>query len=352
MQPYGGDRVREAGGKIILHSRISKGWTPRRAKNNINAEFPGTAVLWDEQYFEVIAAELLPAGGIRYVLEPWRDDHTIRVFDLYDDATEARRLDDFRRAHAQQKKSAAARFSSILLGHLPAPVQRHLENELGVTPPFMTLVSCLPSLVLLGICVWLYADARLKQIPSAVPVWLWFLTAALMAETAVRFHVAMLQNRGMGTFFGWLGYTIVWLLNPNRSQWLKPFEEGKGHSTFFTLPPPEDVALRDSLELRGPWLTLLSRDEQLSLAARYGFDYRRHAFGPAWIILISSAMGAVSSWVKVADSRSLSAFISLLLAGALAIEQILRLSALRHGPAGSFLAVFVRPFMRRFLERG
>lgn len=352
MQPYGGDRVRESGGKIILHSRISKGWSARRAKDNVHAEFPGTAVLWDEQYFEVIAAELLPAGGIRYVLEPWRDDHTIRVFDLYDDASEARRLDDFRRAERQRKHSLTARLAGILLGHVPAPVQKRLENELGVSPPFMTIVSCIPSVILFSICAWLTADAKMKQIASPVPIGVWLLAFGLLIESAVRFQVAMLQNRGMGTVFGFVGYALVWLLHPNRREWPRPLEEEKGHNTFYMVAPSDEVALRDSLEVRGPLLTLLSRDEQLSLATRFGFDYRRHAFGLAWIILAGSAAGLVSSWVKVAEGRSVSAFLSLVLSGALTLEQVLRLATFKKGPAGSFLGIFVRPFMRRLLERG
>lgn len=351
MQPYGGDRVRTAGGKILLHSNISKGWKARVAKSTTHSEFPGTAVLWDEQYFEVIAAELLPQGGVRYVLEPWRDDHTIRVFDHYDDATEAKRLDDYRRAKAQQKKSLGARLSGILLGQFPAPVQKHLENELGVSPPAMTLLSCIPSLVLLGVCAWLTASAKLGKGPPPVPFLLWLLAFGLVLESAFRFQVAMMQNRGMGTLFGFVGYTLFWLIMPTRRNWPKPFTAERGDK-LFTLPPPDDVALRDSLETRGPLLTLLPKSDQLALAERYGFDYRRHAFGLAWIILGSSAFGVVSSIVKVADSGSVSALASLILAGALVIEQIARLAAFKHGPAGSFLSVLVRPFMRSLLERG
>lgn len=351
MQPYGGDRVRTAGGKILLHSNISKGWKARVAKSTIHSEFPGTAVLWDEQYFEVIAAELLPQGGVRYVLEPWRDEHTIRVFDQYDDATEAKRLDDYRRAKAQQKKSLAARLSGILLGQFPAPVQKHLENELGVTPSTMTILSCLPSLVLLGICAWITVSAKLERGPSPGLLLLWLLAIGLVLESGVRFAVAMVQGRGMGTLFGFVGYALFWLLMPNRGNWPKPFEEERGHK-LFTIPPPDDVALRDSLETRGPLLTLLPKNDQLALAERYGFDYRRHAFGLAWIILACSAFGVVSSIVKVVDSGSVSALSSLIVAGALVIEQIARLAAFKHGPAGSFLSVLVRPFLRGLLERG
>jgi hypothetical protein len=351
MQPYGGDRVRTAGGKIILHSNLSKGWKARVAKTTTNSEFPGTAVFWDEQYFEVIAAELLPQGGVRYVLEPWRDEHTIRVFDHYDEPTEAQRIEDYRRAKAQQKKSLGARLSGIVLGLLPAPVQKHLENELGVTPSTMTMLSCIPSLALLGVCAWLTASAKLDKGPPPVPFLLWLLVFGLVIESAFRFQVAMMQGRGMGTLFGLVGYSLFWLIMPNRRKWPKPFAEERGNR-LFTLPPPDDVALRDSLETRGPLLTLLPKSDQLALAERYGFDYRKHAFGLAWIILVSSAFGVVSSWVKVVDSGSVSAFISLVLAGALVIEQIARLNAFKRGPAGSFLAVVVRPFLRGFLERG
>lgn len=351
MLPYGGDRVRSAGGKILLHSAISKGWTPRREKAGVHAEFPGTAVLWDEQYFEVIRADLLPQGGVRYVLEPWRDDHVIRVFDRYDEDSEAKRLADFRTAAAQRKKSSAATFAYVIFGHFPQHVQDHLQNELGVTPPRMTIVSCVPSLLLFGTCAWLAADARLGMRPSPVPIVVWFLAYALLLESAVRFLTAMLQNRGIGSLFGMLGYIVFWYLTPNRKKWPSPFDPGRGHK-LFTLPPTDDIALRDKIEMRSTWMTLLTPAEQQQLAERYGYDYRKHAFGLTWLILVCSTFGAVSSAVKVADSGSISALSSLIVSGLVAIEQVRRLIALQRGPAGSFLGALVRPFMRDLLERG
>ena len=351
MLPYGGDRLRETGGKIILQSSISKGWTPRRAKTHVHAEYPGTAVLWDEQYFEVTGATPLHNGGVRYVLEPWRDEHVIRVFDLYDEVTEGRRIAEHRAALAQRKKSTGVSLAGVILGHFPKHVQEHLENEFGVSAARMTLVSCLPSLVVLGACVWLYTDARMREQPSPVPIWVWILAMVLFFESAIRFNVSMSQSRGMGSFEGFLAYIFFWLLPPIHRKWPSPFITSRGHK-LFTLPPPDDVALRDKLETRGALLTLLSSAEQVRLAQRFGFDYRRHAFGLAWIILVFSSFGAVSSLVKVADSGSVSALTSLIVAGALAIEQVARLVALQRGPAGSFLGVIVRPFMRDLLERG
>ena len=351
MLPYGGDRVRSAGGKIILHSAISKGWAARREKTNVHAEFPGTAVLWDDEYFEVIRVELLPEGGVRYVLVPWRDEHVIRQFDRYDQESEARRIEDFRTAAAQRKKSTGASLAGIVLGHFPQHVQEHLQNELGVSPPRMTIISCLPSVILVGVCAWLGADARLKQIASPVPLLIWILAVPLLFESAIRFMVAMLQNRGIGSMLGYLAYIVFWFVTPNRKKWPSPFDPGRGHK-LFTLPPTDEIALQDKLTMRSAWLTLLTPAEQTRLAERYGFDYRKHAFGLTWLILVFSSIGAVSSLVKVADSGSLSALSSLIVAGALAIEQVLRLITLQRGPAGSLLGVVVRPFMRDLLERG
>src|SRR5579872_4419458 len=90
MQAFGSDRVRPGDGQqIILSSRLSKGWTTG------NERIPGTAVLWDERYFEVVGIEQVPQG-FRYVLEPWRDHHTMRLTDRYDAESEAQRVDEHR----------------------------------------------------------------------------------------------------------------------------------------------------------------------------------------------------------------------------------------------------------------
>lgn len=348
MHPYGADRLRTTGGKIILHSPIPKGWVARKPKG-VHAEFPGTAVQWDESYFEVIAVQSAAEGGVMYVLEPWRDDHVMRSFQHYDAETEARLEADYRVAEAQRKKSLLTSLSGMFFGHYPRHVQDHLQNELGVTPSRITLASCIPSVALLGICVWLHSDAKVDRELSPVPFWLWPIALFMFAESALRFFVAMSQNRGMGSLFGAFAYIAFWYITPNRDKWPSPYETSRGNK-IFTLPPPDDVELRDSLEMRAAWFSLLSEAEQKHLADRYGFDYRKHAPGLAWVILVCATLGAVSSYVKVADSGSFSALVSLIVAGVLAVEQIRRLIAFKHGPAGSFLGIIVRPFVRRFLE--
>lgn len=351
MVPFGSDRSRMVAGKVILHSAISKGWTARRPKKGTHSEFPGTAVLWGEQYFEVVEASLIDGGGVRYVLEPWRDELTMRVVDRYDEESERLRLADYELAKTQRRLSVGARFAAMFLGHLPEKVQNRIGNELGIMPVRMTLVSTIPSMVFLGVCAWLSASARLREEPSPISPLLWLVALGLFAESAMRFMVVMTQNRGIGSILGYAGYTLFWLVSPKRANVVSPFEQERGVKVVIT-DAPADVALRDAIEMRSPLMTLLTPEEQTSLAERYGFDYRRHAKGVAWTILICASLGIASSFARILTDRSFSAVISFAIAAIVVLEQASRLAVLRRGPAGSFLGVLVRPFLRGFLERG
>jgi len=345
MLAHGSDRVRVSGERIVLYSPAPKGWVARVPATNVHSAHPGTAVLWEEQYFEVLTAEVAAGGGVRYVLVPWQDENVIRAFDQYDAESETRRIADYNHALAQQKRSAIVPLFGMVLGHLPAPVQNRIANDYGVAAHRMTLISTVPSVVLLGLCVWFYVDARMELRASPVPLWLWLIALVMFADSVVRYMVVMLQSRAQGSLPGTFLYFLLWSLAPKR--FASPVEErGRG---VFMLAPDEDVVLRDALEMRAPLFTLLTPAEQLRLGERYGFEYRRHAIGPAVVILVCSLLGAVSSWVKVADSGSVSALLSLILAGGLTIEQVVRLRALKRGPAGSVLGAVVRPFVREYL---
>lgn len=343
MLPHGSDRVRVAGGKVLLFSRIPKGWQPRVPGANLRTEHPGTAVLWDDQYFEVIDAALMEGGDVRYVLAPWRDDHVIRDFKCYDDATEAELAADYEMAVRQRKHGKVVWLSGVVLGHLPEPVQNRLANEYGVSAGRMTLVSTIPSILLLGVCAWLYASARMNLEASPVPPWLWLVTAMMVIDSGVRYFVFMTQNRGMGSFPGAIVYAALSILAPKRFPW--PRERG---AEVFMLTPEEDVVLRDKIMMRAPLFTLLSPAEQRRLADRYGFDHRQHAYMPAVILLGGALLGVVSSFPKVIAGK-FSALGSLIVAIVLAVEQIVRLVSFRRGPAGSVLAPLVRPFLRAWL---
>ncbi len=344
MQPHGSDRVRAAGDKILLFSRISKGWQPRVAATNVRGEHPGTAVLWDEQYYEVIEAGVMQGGGVRYVLAAWRDEHVFRDFQVYDDESEARLSADFEQAKRQRSRGKMVWLASIVLGHLPAPVQNRLANEYGVTAPRMTVISTIPSIVLLGICVWLWVGAKLAGEGSPVPGWVWLIAAFMLLDSAVRYLSFMTSNRATGSLPGTIVYAILSLIAPKQFPW--PRERG---AQSFMLAPEADVVVRDDLYMRAPLLTLLSPAEQHALAERYGFDYRAHAYAPAIIILCGALLGVITLLPSVRGNGGVSAFLSFGVAAVLTIEQVVRLYALQHRPAGSVLAPLVRPFVKRYL---
>jgi hypothetical protein len=329
MLAYGPDRVRRAGERVILHSTVPKGWTPRVPKTLTSPEHPGTAVLWEDEYFEVIEANALPNGGVRYVLGAWPENHTIRQFEHYNAETEALHRVDHERAKRQRRYHFGATVAGIFLGHLPARVQNDLENELGVRASRLTLVSCIPPLVILGLCLVVHVGAMTRQELSPVPFLLWPVVGLMTFESFIRFFVAMSQGRPMGSSIGVLGHAIFGKRTP----------VARGESVAYTAPT-EDVALRGSFEVKEPLLTLLSPEEQKTLAQRFGFDYRRTASRVAWVILVCALVGAITSKSPLA----------MIIAAAVVIEQATRLVALRKGPASSIFAPLVRPFARNLFR--
>lgn len=334
MLTHGSDRARRAGERVILQSAIPKGWTARVPKTNTSAEHPGTAVLWDDEYFEVVEASALPTGGVRYVLMAWREEHAMRTVSHYNAESEALRIEDHQRVLRQRKVSLAARFSGLFLGLLPADVQNHLENELGVRATTLTITSCITPVAIAGLCVYLQVDARMRGSESPLPAILLLIVVPLAFESFIRFFVAMSQSRPMGSIAGVLGYGIYRLVSGKGTP-----APARGTSVAY-IEPSEEVVLRGSFEIKEPLLTLLAPADQKLLAQRFGFDYRRTAFIVASVILILAAIGAITS--KSAPG--------MLIAAAVAIEQALRLVALRRGPAASIFAPLVRPFARNLLR--
>jgi hypothetical protein len=347
MLTHGSDRARRVGERLILQSAIPKGWTPRTPKTLTNAEHPGTTVLWDDEYFEVVEASATPTGGVRYMLLPWREEHTIRTLERYDADAEALRIADHARVQRQRRSRVGAILSGVFLGFLPASVQNHLENELGVRATRMTILSCIPPLILLGMCMLAAVNARMNHTPAPFPFFVWPIVQLLAFESLVRFFVAMSQNRPMGSLFGVLGYAIYRALSPKRAQ-LPPMTS-RGESVSF-VEPTADVALRDSFNVKEPLLTLLSPAEQKLLAERFAFDHRRTGFAVAWVILVAAALGIATSYIELAQSGSFTSLLSMLVAAAVVLEQALRLSKMRREPASSIFGAIVRPLVRNLLR--
>jgi hypothetical protein len=142
--PFGADRVEPgSGGIAMLSCAASKGWKPRIPASGRRSEHPGTAVSWEDEIFEVVAAKPLADGGICYSLAPWRSGIAIRSLERYDAESEAGRVAERHwRSGARRRRRLAIVFSP-LLGHLPGPVQESMEREFGAPANTMTAVSAL-----------------------------------------------------------------------------------------------------------------------------------------------------------------------------------------------------------------
>ena len=337
MQAFGSDRVRRGDGEqVILLSRLPKGWTPRVQKTLISAEFPGTAILWEETYYEVVIAEGLPQGGVRYVLEPWREHHAMRVTERYDAESEAQRIEENRKAVVREKARVSANLLALLTGHLPAVVQEHLGREIGVLPPRLTLISILGMYTVIGALVLVAVSFTLGREP--IPLWIALPAFYLGIENTIRFFIYWTQSRPIGSTIGFIVYSLFHFIT---GRGVSPFAVEKGWAVKIQESPP-DVAAQDAFILREGFVTLLTPEDQERVAERFGYNYKRESRTVAILILIIALVGIVSSYY----AHSL---ISMLVAMALGSEQIIRLAAFRRGPAASVLRFVVRPLVRKLL---
>jgi hypothetical protein len=336
MQSFGSDRVRDDGEQVILLSRTSKGWTARMPKTFTSAEFPGTAVLWEERYFEVAIAEPLPQGGVRYVLEPWREHLAMRVTDRYDQESEAFRLEEHRKALLREKHRKSVNAMALFAGHLPAFVQNELGRELGILPHRLTVASVFGTFMIVAALILLSVHRVMNQHP--IPLHLLLPAGYLGVENAIRFYIAWSQNRPIGSVVGFIAYLLYYAITRRGPS---PFATEKGWAVKISDAPP-DIAERDAFVVREAFVTLLTPAEQARVAERFGYDYRRDSAKLATLILVFAAFGVYSSYTT-------GKVVTLLVAAALATEQIVRLIAFRRGPAASVLRFLVRPFVRKLL---
>jgi hypothetical protein len=337
MQAFGSDRARQGDGEqIILSSRRSKGWTPRVAKTLTSAEFPGTAILWEERYFEVASVQPLQHGGVRYVLEPWRDHHAMRVTDRYDAESEAARAEEYRRSLQHEAARKTANFAGVITGNLPAIVQEHLARELGILAPRLTFISICGTWVVIFAIVLGCVSYTMRMEP--MPLVLVVPAIYLGIENSIRFLIYWTQSRPIGSTIGWIGYALFHFITARGPS---PFGVEKGYAVRIG-EPPDEIAMRDSLAVREAFVTLLTPQDQRRVAERFPYDYRKTSRAVAVAILLAAVVGIVSSYVR-------GAAIALIVAAALAFEQVVRLAAFQRGPAASVLRFVVRPFVRKLL---
>ncbi len=216
-----------AGGEFIVTSReLALGW--RAASKTL----PGTAVLWRERTFEVIAKS--PDGGTdRWTLLAWENPSVMRdVVPL--DAESIRILAE---AAAEELRARRVRRVAVwflpFLGLLPAPLQKSWERNWGYPAERATWLS--------AICWMLLGAAGILQLASFafggewfLPVWLRWLVVVgplLIVEGTVRLILVAADGEPVGSALGlplyWIGHSQP-QLSPVTSPNVRLFDEEAG----------------------------------------------------------------------------------------------------------------------------
>lgn len=302
------------------------------------ASHPGTAVRWEDELWEVVAAGELPAGGARYELAPWDDRNAIRVLLPYDETSEAEREAD---AHDLARRRAAGWLALLLApaaGLLPGRVQERLGTELGIRATALTLASTLLPMavgtyaLLMTLAAGFGAGLRLGG-PAFAP--LFPLLAYFMPESLLRLGVALAQDRPVGSLLGLPLYVLA-------------------RGTGLVGPPPtppgptEPAATRrlsDRYLMLEPLLSFLPAEDQRLLGERCGFAAVTWGKRTAWLLLLYPGLTAPAQVARMAlTGGGLARGLLLLATLLLAVEQVRRLLVLRRGiPAPSVLGRLVRP---------
>lgn len=330
-------------GSVVLVCPYSKGWLARRPRTTTSPEMPGTAVYWDEEYWEVVSVEQGVGGRVSYHLAPMGDSQTIRSVDGYSAGRETARLEAHRKELAREKRSALGSLFAFVLGLLPADVQRELESEIGVNAERMTMLSTLPWLLFGIFCATKVQIPGLPPPEHPLPEGVPGIGLLLFTEAVIRLRVAM-TGRPIGEMFVSVPYLVF----------VAPFRRRRVDPASRPQPPPPatDLVVRDAYRVREPFLALLSPAEQRELQRIFSFDFLEWGRRTAVVILAVAAIGIVVGIRKLFHPPpDVGDVVSLLFAFAVAFEQVTRLKTVRGGkPAGSFLAFVVRPFTRLLFD--
>lgn len=350
MQAFGLDRLRVSDdGRVFLSSRVPKEWRARSVRAASSIPHPGTAVLWDEVFYEVVRETPLPNGGVRYELAPFPDDLLMRDSVAYDEASEvarsAHRHDTKRREHSRKILNALA----PITGHAPAAVQEWMHLEIGTPPSALTGISAIPLIIFAAVSIRWMVNMRMDGAPLPVPKFVLLLGLYLGLESVVRLYSAVGLGRPIGSVPGLVVYALAHRFFLRRTVLPSAFTPARGTATLHTAPS-DDVALQDALMIREPFLTLLAVSDQQKLAARYGFSPLRYGRKTATVILVVSAVGSFTSVSGLLQGHGLSSFVSLVLSAWLAIEQVVRWPALTSTGAPSILRFVVRPLAGKLLD--
>ncbi len=340
FRAFGTDRlIPSKSGALQLLTRDRRDWKPRTESTSIRSSHPGTAVECEGELFEVISADLLESGGMRFGLAHWEENEAIRHHVVYDQLAAENYSTVAAATKKRERAGLAISLMAFVFGHAPAAIQRRIDEDYGIPAARLTLLSAIPTL-LFGLYSIRAASGLIFKTPTLLPTWMIVFGVYLFFESLVRIFISM-----SGKPCGSLLLSVPFLLFSVRLR--------RGESAVPLLQrelPSDDELLMDEFHLKEPLFSLLPANEQNALSERFGFDGRRWTRRTASALLVTSTIGIFSSLssFRLNGSR-LSNLLAITFAIYLFVEQAIRLfAALRGQPHGSLLAPLVRPLLKRF----
>lgn len=350
-QAYGDDRLLPASaGQVLLYSPRAKEWRPRTPATELSSEHPGTAVIWEDDIWEVLEADEMPGFGVQYRLAPWDERHAIRLPLRYCPESEERRRADRQADNRALVIRLVLWATAPASGLLPGHVQERFSRLYG--SPFVALACISMILPMIWGTISVLTLVAGTVSPAAVLV-LAPVGAAPLAfggylfiETLVRFGVAMTDGRPTGSILGVVAYWFYVKIrgseveDPSRS----------------IIPDTSHITLsdEDTFSMLEPVLSLLSTNEQQFLEKEFGFAPVRWGRRTSTALLALMVAQLVSSFDSMTKPHGgFSALLAFLLAFVVGAEQVWRLWSLWQGQVrGSLLAPLVRLAARQLLSPG
>jgi hypothetical protein len=184
-------------GVVVLSERLDLGWRPREAGR------PGSAVLWDEEGFEVVDRQPWRGGG-RWVLEPWNREDVMRVVASLDERTVASVADEAREKQQTAGLRPVLWLSAPLLGFAVARWQRRWRDRWNYPAALATTLSALLELVVGAACMieLIAAMGAGQSIFPWLPKPLVMIGLYVFIEGAVRLAQVFSDSEPIGTLFG------------------------------------------------------------------------------------------------------------------------------------------------------
>ncbi|MEM6457580.1 MAG: hypothetical protein AAF772_21005 [Acidobacteriota bacterium] len=202
------------------------GWRGRLEHPDGSLSTPGTAVLVDDAWYEMVEFRQHPESG-RYhgYLQPWSDSETMRnIVELTPERCEALTSQHDHQEERAERAQELERWAP-LLGLLPMAEQLRMERDYG-TPAVRNTIFSVPPLLLLGgvgmlVAIAYHLGIRFGPLEpvAALLDHLQLLLIYLVTESLLRLAIAGYGRRPVGSLMVILPLAIHQLVTNQRSQW-------------------------------------------------------------------------------------------------------------------------------------